>query len=105
MADAICVINAGICARTTKVSTTMSPDMMTAKIEIESDCPMVKSMGTIELNPYEIIEKPMTECEIYKKAAECIKHGACPVPCGIMKCMEAAAGLALKKPVSIEWEQ
>jgi hypothetical protein len=90
---------------TSKITATASDDMMTVNIVIESNCPMVQKLTPIEgISPYEAVGTPFTESEIYKKAAGCLKHTACPVPCGIVKAVEAEAGLGLKRPVSITFE-
>ncbi|MBR6910766.1 MAG: hypothetical protein IKN41_02785 [Candidatus Methanomethylophilaceae archaeon] len=90
---------------TSKIIATASDDMMSVNVVIESNCPMVQKLTPIEgINPYEAIGTPFTESEIYKKAAECLRHTACPVPCGIVKAVEAEYGMGLKKPVSITFE-
>ena len=99
------IINAGVCGKTTRVTAIPSEDMMTITVKIESDCPMVSKTPIIEnVACYEEVGKPFGESAVYKWASDNIRHTACPVPCGIVKCIEAAAGLALKKPVTIEWE-
>ena len=101
----VCNVKAGVCGMTTKIIATASDDMMSVNVVMESNCPMVKSIGPIEgINPYEAISAPFTESEIYKRCAECLRHTACPVPCGIVKAVEAESGMGLKKPVSIEFE-
>ncbi len=100
-----CNVKAGVCGMCTKIKASLSDDMMSVNIIIESDCPMVQKMSPIEnVNPYDAVSAAFTESVIYTRAAECIRHTACPVPCGIIKCAEAEAGLGLKKPVSIEFE-
>ena len=90
---------------TSKITATASDDMMSVNVVIESNCPMVQKLSPIEgINPYEAIGTPFTESEIYKKAAECLRHTACPVPCGIVKAVEAESGMGLKKPVKIDFE-
>ena len=90
---------------TSKIIATASDDMMSVNVVIESNCPIVQKLTPIEgINPYEAIGTPFTESEIYKKAAECLRHTACPVPCGIVKAVEAESGMGLKKPVSITFE-
>ncbi len=101
----VCNVKAGVCGMTSKIIATASEDMMTVNVVIESNCPMVQKMSPMEgINPYEAIAAPFTESEIYKKAAGCLRHTACPVPCGIVKCVEAESGMGLKKPVSIDFE-
>ena len=100
-----CNVTAGPCQMITKITAEMSEDMMSVNVVIESNCSMVQKMSPTEnINPYEMVGKPFTESEIYLKAAECLRHTACPVPCAIIKCAEAEAGMALKKPVKIEFE-
>lgn len=99
------IVKAGICAKTTKITAIPSEDMMTMTIKIESDCKIISKNPIIENIPcYEEVGKPMNQSQIYAWASENGLHLACPVASGIVKCMEAAAGLALKKPVSMEWE-
>ncbi len=106
MCPTVCNVNAGVCGLKTKIIATASDDMMTVNVRIESECPMVSKMDPLEgINPYEAIATPFTESEIYKKAAGCLKHTACPVPCGIVKAVEAESGMGLKRPVSIEFEE
>ena len=89
---------------TSKITAATSEDMMSVTVTIESDCPMVRKMSPITVNPYETVPAKFVESPIYEAASQCIAHGACPVPCAIVKCIEVEGGLALKKPVSIEFE-
>ncbi|MBQ7622060.1 MAG: hypothetical protein IJV02_06580 [Candidatus Methanomethylophilaceae archaeon] len=105
MCPTVCNVQAGVCGMTSKIIATASDDMMSVNVVIESNCPMVQKLTPIEgINPYEAIGTPFTESEIYKKAAECLRHTACPVPCGIVKAVEAESGMGLKKPISITFE-
>jgi len=38
---------------------------------------------------------------VHIAGAEHLRHAACPVPCALIKAVEAAAGLALPKDVSV----
>jgi hypothetical protein len=50
------------------------------------------------------VEEAMTKSEIYMLSSEAIPHTACPVPCGIIKAIEVAGGLGLKRDVTIKVE-
>lgn len=90
----------------TKITAKASDDMMTVNVTIESTCPMVQKMSPIEgINPYEAMSAPFNESVVYCKAIECIRHTACPVPCAIVKTVEAESGMALKRPVKITFEE
>lgn len=105
MCPTVVNVQAGVCGMGSKITASMNDDMMSLNVIIESDCPMVKKMSPIEgINPYEAVGEPFNESKVYCKAAQCLKHTACPVPCGVIKAIEAEAGLGLKKPVSISFE-
>lgn len=101
MSDAIITVNAGVCGFKT-VITAVYDDMMTADLIIESDCPQVRKMaeGMKSVDVFKAIETPFTENPVYIGANE-LSHGACPVPCAIIKAVEASAELALKKNVTM----
>ncbi len=105
MCPTVCNVKAGVCGMSSKIIATASADMMTVDVVIESDCPMVQKMSPIEkVNPYDAIAQPFNGSVIYDKASQCIRHTACPVPCGIVKCIEAESGMGLKRSVSIDFE-
>ena len=98
-------VMAGVCAKTTKIYVKQNDDMMTVTINIESDCPMVsKNALPADIVPWEEVGAPFNESKVYAWASENIRHTACPVPCCIVKAIEAAGGLGLKKDPSIKIE-
>jgi hypothetical protein len=103
MADKCTVtVKAGICGRTTVIHAEENDDM-TVKITLESDCPMVSRTPLPEsIVPWDEVGTPMDQTVVYKWASANLAHAACPVPCGIIKAIEVAGGLGLKKDVSIE---
>lgn len=94
-------VNAGVCKMTTKIHAEPTEDM-SVKITIESNCPMVSKTPFPVIVPWEEIGVPMNQSVTYKWASENIGHTACPVPCAILKAIEAAGDLGLKKDVTIE---
>lgn len=95
-------VNAGVCGKTTKIFAKNNDDM-TVTVTIESDCPMVgKNPVPAGIVSWEEVGAPFNESKVYAWATENIRHTACPVPCSIVKAIEAAGGLGLKKDVSIE---
>ena len=74
-------------------------------LTVESTCGAVRKMiDEIEmpLDAYEAVFVKPGEGPIYE-AAKKLSHGACPVPCAVLKCIEAEAGLALSKDVSMKF--
>jgi hypothetical protein len=98
-------ITSGICGFTTAVRADLDATApYEIHLEIETDCPNVRALAD-ELRQVNALEEityrrgmPHTiEC-----AASTLGHPACPVPSGILKAIEVAAGLALPKDAVIK---
>jgi hypothetical protein len=95
-------VDAGICGFTTQIHA--EKDGKTGVIlDIHSDCPVIQKLGKrlSTLDGLEEIGRGLANSNVFKKAAECKAHAACPVPCGIMKSIEVALDLALPVDVNI----
>lgn len=92
------LVDAGACKMRTLV-TAKENDMGLVEIEIRSDCPnILKLSWNLEpMSPYSEVEALFSESSIYKLAEHDIPHTACPVPAGIVKALEVAGGLGLKR--------
>lgn len=98
-------VDAGVCKMKTRIHAVQQDDMM-IKLDIESDCHNVLKMSwrVKPVNPYTEVESKMIESEIYKWASETLPHAACPVPCGMIKAVEVAADLGIKRNAVITIE-
>ncbi len=100
-----CNVKPGVCNMDAKIVAALGEDMMSVDVTIETKCPMIQKMSPITgINAYSEVGTPMAESVIYQKATECIRHTACPIPCAIVKCVEVESGMAIKRPVTIEFE-
>ena len=99
----VCV-DAGVCKMKTLI-TAKDNGMGLIEIEIKSDCPNILKMSwKLEpMSPYAEVEAPFDKSFVYKLAAEAIPHTACPVPAGIIKALEVAGDLGLKRDSSIRF--
>lgn len=107
MADSCKVtVDPGVCRLNTVITANMIPGTMEVHVEIKSDCPNVRKMGEKIDNvaAYEEIAKKIFDTAVYKSANETIPHPACPVPSAVMKAIEGASGLCLKKNVTFNIE-
>ncbi len=104
MAECKVTVKAGVCGKTTTVYATPSEDMMTVDVRIESDCPMVSKNPVPPVVSWEEVGAPFNESKVYAWATENIRHTACPVPCAVVKSIEVAGDLGLKKDVTITIE-
>jgi hypothetical protein len=95
-------IDAGVCGHTTRVEATKT-EGYNVKVSLESTCPHVQKIAS-EVGDVDAVRQiglrgglpPVLETA-YKS---CI-HAACPVPAGLVKAIEVAAGLALPEDVSM----
>lgn len=95
------IINAGACGfKTTVKSENMGKYQ--CNLSIESQCPhvtkMAEALGTINAMD-ELFKK--NQSQVIAACLQNLPHITCPVSVGILKAIEASAGLALPKDVSI----
>ena len=98
-------VDAGVCKMKTVIHAVQQDDMM-IRIDITSDCHNILKMswGIDTVNPYTEVEARIAETEIYRRANDVLPHAACPVPCAIIKAIEVAGDLGVKRDVSIKIE-
>lgn len=98
-------IDAGICGEHTTVETNLIEDYRVG-IKIESSCKHIQKLAEnlIEVDALKEISARRQVPETLSKGMEYCTHAACPVPVGIIKAVEVAAGLALPKDAVIKVE-
>jgi hypothetical protein len=72
-------------------------------VTLESTCPDVQklSLELDEVDAYRSIDLRSGLPEVLQLAFARCRHAACPVPTGIVKCIEVAASLAVPRDVSM----
>jgi hypothetical protein len=97
-------INPGACGFVVTVTVT-KVEPKKANIVIQTDCEQVNEMASIitHLTIQDILGFPFAEDKVYQAAKKAIRHASCPVPCGIIKTVEAELGLAVKEDVLIHF--
>lgn len=95
-------IDPGICGHTTTVKAA-GGEMYTVRVTLESTCTHVQKIDTElgEVNALHQIGLREGLPPVLQTAYSHCIHAACPVPCGLVKAIEAAAGLALPQDVSM----
>lgn len=96
------IINAGVCGFVTEI-TAESDDMITAVLQISSDCPAYAALKdkSIEVDAITSCFSKVGQNEVYDLFRDTCKHAACPIPAGALKAVEIACELALPCDVSI----
>jgi hypothetical protein len=100
------VVDAGICGFTTTIRTS-SADQQNVAIEFETECPhAAKAREELKsVDAYVEIFRKLHETSVYAALSKHLPHVTCPLYSGFLKAIEAAAGLALRKDVSMKFEE
>ena len=96
-------IKPGICGFQTIVR--ICKDHKTGRyVTVESECEQALLLGRHlkKTRLVDMIQGPIDQNPVYQLASSCHIHPSCPVPCGIIKAVEVALGVALPKEVRIE---
>ena len=85
-------VQAGACGFTTTIEAEGEGELV--KLTISSDCQAVQGLAG-ELRTVDSMDvfAPLDETEMYAACRRNLRHSACPVPCAILKAVEAAADL------------
>lgn len=95
-------VNPGACGLKSVIKAE-SPDMMTATVTIESECPSVLKYAE-QVKSVEAMKEvfsPFGTSNVFKAAETTLSHPVCPVPTAVLKAVEAACSLALPADVEI----
>ena len=95
-------VDPGACKMKTVIVCKPSDDMMSVVFEVQTDCKFVKRyLENLpkDINPYTTLESPMGESVLYTAANGTLNHSACPIPCAMIKAMEVASDMGIKRDV------
>jgi hypothetical protein len=97
-------VMSGICGMITEIRATSDEQSGTVKLEFNTRCENIQQLADEldTVHPFEEIAFRGDGPKTLRLAAKHCKHAACPVPSGIIKAIEVAAGLALPKDASIQ---
>jgi hypothetical protein len=97
-------VMSGICGMITEIRATSDDNARKVFLKISTRCENIQKLA----NALKVVD-PMQEISFkgegpktLRLAAKHCKHTSCPVPTGILKAVEVAAGLALPKDARIE---
>ncbi len=106
MSECNITVDPGVCKMNAKIHAEPSEDMMSVVVTIDTPCNMVKAFAEVlkPVGAYDEFALPMVQNPVYIAASEHITHSACPIPCAVLKAIEVAADLGLKRDVSFKIE-
>jgi hypothetical protein len=98
-------IEAGVCGFTTTVKAVKNGSKVV--LEIDSDCQAIRKLAAelTEVDPFREFTFRGQGPQTLDLGARHCSHPACPVPVGIIKAIEVAAGLALPADAIIKISQ
>ena len=104
MTDCRVCVDAGVCKMRTLI-TAKDNGMGLIDLDIKSDCPNILKMSwRLEpMSPYAEVEAEFNKSTIYQLANDAIPHTACPVPSAMVKALEVAGDLGLKREAVIRF--
>ena len=99
---AIVEVMPGICGLRARI-VSEADELCNVTLEIASDCQHIRQLAErlTQVSALEELGSAITDTATYRAAANCKTHAACPVPAGILKAIEVAAGMALPADVQI----
>ena len=97
-------VMSGICGMITEIRAISDQQSGAVNLEFNSSCENIQQLADeLEtVHPFEEIAFRGKGPKTLRLATKHCRHAACPVPSGIIKAIEVAAGLALPKDVSIQ---
>lgn len=98
-------VDPGVCKFKTKITTTYDDGVV--HFEFVTECPHVKKLPELikdGLDPFEALKMPFSTNPVYDACGKVLAHSACPIPSAMIKTVEAAAGLGLKRPVRFDFD-
>ncbi len=98
-------VDPGACRLHSKVIGWMDDDGM-LRVHITSDCRSVVEFGK-HLRPMEVMEvlrMPYCENSIYLEGGRTLKHATCAVPLAVLKCLEVAGGMGVKRGIHLTFQ-
>lgn len=95
-------VDPGICGFKATIHINKKDDD-TVTISIDSECESIKNMekDLKEINCINECFSKFSTSKVYEAADKHIRHLACPIPCAIIKGIEAASSFAIPKDVNI----
>ncbi len=96
-------VDAGACGFTVEIEA-LTEDSQHVKLDIRTDCPNFPQFieQIREVDAFQEIEPDTKSGKVLSLWPKYLHCAACPVPSGIIKAVEVAAGLALPKDVGME---
>ena len=100
------IVNPGVCGFICLIEAEQGKKY-NAAVRLQSPCKQVSKFAEkiSEVDFMEIMRAPIGQNKVVHAAAVCKLHQSCVIPTAVIKAVEAELGLALKKNISIKYEE
>jgi len=97
-------VDPGICGFKCSIKAEKA-DGQIVRLTIESECKQIQKLAEAakEMGLRDVVGKPFGQSGLVSMAGQCKLHAACPIPTACIKAAEAELGMALPRPVTIEF--
>lgn len=98
-------VDPGACRLHSQVTGWMGNDGL-LRVHITSDCRYVVKFGKSlrPMDPMEVLRMPYRENSVYIEGGKTLKHATCAVPLAVLKCLEVAGGMGIKRDVYLTFQ-
>ena len=99
-------VDPGACRLKSQVISWLDDDGL-LQCRITSACKNVTDFGEGlgGMDPMIVLHLPFSENQVYLRAGVMLKHATCPVPLAVLKAMEVASGLGIKRDVHLTFDR
>jgi hypothetical protein len=76
------------------------------RVQITSECRSVVEFGKRlpSMDILDVLRMPYSENCVYVEGGKTLKHATCAVPLAVLKCLEVAGGMGVKKDVHLTFQ-
>ncbi len=98
-------VDPGACRLRSQVIGWIDDDGM-LRVQITSECKAVVEFGKRlhPMNVMEVLRMPYSENLIYIEGGKTLKHTTCAIPLAVLKCLEVAGGMGVKRGIHITFQ-
>jgi hypothetical protein len=100
-------VDPGVCRLKTRIECWLEDEML--RYSITSGCKHVQDFAAAleqeRFDMMEVMRMPFSQNKAYIIGGKTLKHSTCPLPMAVLKGMEVAAGLALKRDVLVSFDK
>lgn len=100
------VVDAGACGVVSRIEVERT-EKHKVTVRLQSRCKQISQL-TVEISEVDfmdILQAPFGRNQVVLSGSRCKLHPSCPIPTAVIKAVEAELGMAVKKNITITYEE